>query len=92
MTKCPECDGSGEVQERYTDGSWSRTAGVCSVCGGTGQVPVYCYVWKNNEKRATLYGRHCIMLRRMARNSALVRFTDNGQREVISRNALRRVK
>ncbi len=54
--------------------------------------PLYRYLWGNNEKRATLRGRICRIVARGAMNSALVGFTDNGQREVISRNALRRVK
>lgn len=53
--------------------------------------PVYRYAWRNNEKRATLYGRLCRVICRGAMNSALVEF-ENGQREVISRNAIRRVK
>jgi hypothetical protein len=53
---------------------------------------LYRYTWGNNEKRATLRGRLCRVVCRGAMNSALVEFTDNGQREVISRNALRRVK
>lgn len=53
---------------------------------------IYRYIWGNNEKRATLRGRTCRVVCRGAMNSALVEFTDNGQREVISRNALRRVK
>jgi len=52
---------------------------------------IYTYAWRNNEKRRTLYGRRCRVLHRGRANSALVEFTDNGQREVISRNALRRV-
>lgn len=51
----------------------------------------YVFVWKNNEKRATLYGRRLRVLARGAMNSALVEF-ENGQREVISRNAIRKVK
>lgn len=50
----------------------------------------YRYVWKNNAKRAKLYGRECRVICRGTMNSAMVEFTDNGQREVISRNALRR--
>jgi len=50
----------------------------------------YRYNWKNNEKRRSLYGRSCQVLARMKINSALVRFQDNGQEEVTSRNALRR--
>lgn len=49
----------------------------------------YVYRWRNNEKRASLYGSACRVLARGALNSALVEF-ENGQREVISRNALRR--
>ena len=50
----------------------------------------YIYGWKNNSKRINLYGRKFIVLVRGRANSALVEFTDNGQREVISRNALRK--
>jgi hypothetical protein len=53
---------------------------------------LYIYSWKNNEKRKSLYGRECIILRRLPMNSAMVKFIDNGQYEIISRNALRRVK
>jgi len=51
----------------------------------------YVFTWGNNEKRKVLKGRECIIVKRMSMNSALVEFTDNGQREVVSRNALRRV-
>ncbi len=50
----------------------------------------YRFAWRNNEKRATLYGRRCRVLVRGKFNSALVEF-ENGQREIISRNALRKV-
>lgn len=43
------------------------------------------------NKRATLYGRGLRVLARGAMNSAPVEF-ENGQREVISRNAIRKVK
>ena len=49
---------------------------------------LYVYRWRNNPKRATLYGRKCRVLARGSLNSALVEF-ENGQREVVSRNALR---
>ena len=52
----------------------------------------YRYCWKNNSKRATLYDRELIVLARLPANSALVEFVDNGQREVISRNAIRKWK
>ena len=56
------------------------------------------YAWQNNPdlglfpcpKRLTLYRRHCRILARGKLSSALVEF-ENGQREVISRNALRRL-
>lgn len=51
---------------------------------------LYRYAWGNNERRKELKGRVCIIIKRMSMNSALVEFTDNGQREVISRNALRK--
>lgn len=57
----------------------------------------YRYVWHNDpwhvpgvpERRIMLHGRRCRVLARGTMNSALVEFED-GQREVISRNALRR--
>jgi len=52
---------------------------------------LYVYGWGNNEKRATLRGRVCRVICRGAMNSALVEFVDGGQREVISRNALKKV-
>ncbi|MFH2076581.1 MAG: hypothetical protein ABIJ57_14760 [Pseudomonadota bacterium] len=52
---------------------------------------LYRYVWKNNSKRKTLYGRLCTVIYRGRPNSALVEF-ENGQREIISRNAIRRIE
>ncbi len=49
----------------------------------------YYYAWKNNSKRATLYQRSCRIVARGALNSVLIEF-ENGQREVVSRNAVRR--
>jgi hypothetical protein len=49
----------------------------------------YRYTWKNNVKRATLHDRFCRVVARFKFNSALVEF-ENGQRECISRNALRK--
>lgn len=53
---------------------------------------LYRYAWGNNEKRATLHGRVCVVVCWGRMNSACVEFVDNGQREVVSRNALRRVR
>lgn len=52
---------------------------------------IYLYAWRNNEKRETLYARRCRVIYRGRPNSALVEF-ENGQREVVSRNALRKVR
>jgi len=50
----------------------------------------YVYGWKNNPKRRTLYGKKCRVLVKGRMNSALVEF-EGGGREVISRNALRKI-
>ena len=49
------------------------------------------YCWKNNEKRATLYGRECRVVARGTMNSILIEFAD-GQREVVSRYSVRRIR
>jgi len=51
----------------------------------------YRYAWQNNPKRQALYGHRCRVLVRGRANSALVKFED-GSMEVVSRNALRKVK
>ena len=56
------------------------------------------YAWKNNPqmglypcpKRITLYGRCCRVVARLALGSVVVEF-ENGQRECVSRRALRRL-
>lgn len=51
----------------------------------------YIFAWRNNEKRATLYGRRLrVIARSKSMNSAWVEFAD-GQQEVICRSALRMV-
>lgn len=50
----------------------------------------YYYAWKNNEKRKTLYKRACRVVARGRMNSCLIEF-ENGQREVVSRNAVKRL-
>ena len=47
------------------------------------------YRWRNNSKRAALYGKRCRLLLRLPMNSAVVEFGD-GHAEVISRNALKK--
>ena len=51
----------------------------------------YYYAWKNNPKRKELYGRRFNIIARGKKNSVLVEF-ENGQREVISGNAIRKIK
>ena len=47
------------------------------------------YAWGNNPKRATMKGRECVVLARGRKNSCLIRFLDNGQREIVSQYAVR---
>jgi hypothetical protein len=54
--------------------------------------PTYIYAWGNNPKRATLKGRRCRVVIRGSFGSCLVEFLDKGQREVVSRRALRAVR
>ena len=51
---------------------------------------LYVFCWANNPKRATLKGRVCKVLYRGKMNSALIEFIDNNQREIVSRNSLRK--
>lgn len=55
-----------------------------------GEVTLYRYAWRNNAKRAEMFGRMCRVVARGKLGSVLVEFADNGQREVTSRRALRR--
>jgi len=50
---------------------------------------IYYYAWKNNPKRKSLYKRLFKIITRGKMNSVLVEF-ENGQREVISGNAIRK--
>jgi hypothetical protein len=49
------------------------------------------YVWKNNEKRKTLFNRACVVLNRGKMNSICIEF-ENGRREIVSRYSVRRIK
>jgi len=51
----------------------------------------YYFSWKNNCKRLTLFNRPCRILAHGKMNSRLIEF-ENGQQEIISGNALRKVK
>ena len=48
------------------------------------------FIWGNNEKRATLKGRFCRIKATGAKGSVVVEF-ENGQRECISRRAIRKI-
>jgi hypothetical protein len=49
----------------------------------------YVYRWRNNAKRATLYGRRCRIVARGKMNTVLVEF-ENGERVTTSGNALKK--
>ena len=51
---------------------------------------LYRYCWGNNEKRITMKGRICKVLAWGKMNSCMIEFTDNKQREIVSRNSLRK--
>ena len=50
----------------------------------------YRYCWRNNVKRLQLFGRKCRILAQGNRNSVLIEF-ENGDKEIVSRRALRRI-
>lgn len=52
---------------------------------------MYKYTWGNNEKRKTMKGRYCKLLKVGRKNSVLIEFCDNGQTEIVSRRALRKI-
>lgn len=51
---------------------------------------MYLYAWGNNEVRARFKGRRCEVVKRLARNSVLLRF-ENGEKLVSSRYAIRKI-
>ena len=52
---------------------------------------LYRYFWKNNPARARLKGRICRLLACGKRNTVLIEFMDNGERQYTNRRALRKV-
>ena len=50
---------------------------------------MYVYAWGNNERRATMKGRRCVVEARGAMGTVLVRFLDTGERVTTSSRALR---
>lgn len=51
---------------------------------------VYVYAWGNNERRADLKGRRCVIEASGAMGTCLVRFLDTDERVTTSRRALRK--
>lgn len=47
------------------------------------------YCWGNNEKRRTMKGRECKILAYLKKNSMIIEFTDNGQKECVSRYSVK---
>lgn len=52
---------------------------------------MYIYKFRNNERRAELYGRECKILAKGKMNSVLIEM-ENGERVITSANALREKK
>jgi hypothetical protein len=52
-------------------------------------VTEYVYAWRNNDRRAALYGRRCRIVASGSLGTVLVVF-ENGERVTTSRRALRR--
>jgi len=50
---------------------------------------VYVYAWGNNERRAALRGRRCVVEASGALATVLVRFLDTGERVTTSFRAVR---
>ena len=51
---------------------------------------VYRYAWGNNPVRAALQGRRCAVIARGAMGSVMIRMLDTGEKQIVSRRALRR--
>lgn len=51
----------------------------------------YEYVWGNNPKREVLKDRRCRVIARGKKNSVMIEF-EGGQREIVSRNSIRKRK
>ena len=76
-----------------------RTVSVSSIVSGAApnangrlfiSLMMHYYAWKNNPKRITLYRRPCRVLAYGSLGSILIEF-ENGQREIVSRRAIRRL-
>jgi hypothetical protein len=67
----------------------AKVEALKDTCSGCSELLVYS--WGNNEKRATLKGRECHVLIQGKKRSVMIEFIDNGQREIVSFRALRKV-
>lgn len=52
---------------------------------------VYVYAWGNNERRAQLKGRRCVIEARGRMYTVLIRFLDTGEKVTTSLRALREI-
>lgn len=76
---------------------WGRVAGQLVVLatndaflfGSSETRQRYVYAWGNNERRAELKGRVCVIEARGCMSTVLVRFVDNDERVTTSFRALR---
>ena len=59
--------------------------------GQMSEARLYKYAWGNNPKRVKMKGRTCKLVATGQKGSVLIEFIDNGQREITSRRALRRI-
>lgn len=53
---------------------------------------LYVYRWGTNKKQRTMKGRTCRVIARGKRNSCCIKFVDNGQMEIVSRFAVRKIE
>jgi hypothetical protein len=72
-------------------GRGSQASRPRAVAGSTPVVHplIYEYAWGNNERRAELKGRRCVVEARGRLNTVLIRFLDTNERVTTSRHALR---
>ena len=54
------------------------------------QEQLYTFRWGNNHIRKAMQGRVCRVIARGKMNSCCIQFVNNGQREIVSRNAIRK--
>lgn len=50
---------------------------------------IFIYNWVNNPKRKTMKNRKCKLLKIGRKNSCLIEFLDNNQKEIVSRYSVR---